>query len=244
MSLASRAVTAAVLAAMVAVAGYIGLAPLAAAASLLAVLIAVGWPTLIDVPDRAASTTVILTTGVGAVAAVYWTGDRPDLRIMGVILAAAILLSFISEFLRRGGRKRLVESLAGNVSGALVAVSAAGWVACGRSPEGEALVVAAAVALALASSLSALPLKRWLSPLVVVAGAAAGGAVLGFVLQTIGLFEATVAGTAVGVLVVVVKLLLQPIPALDRRLPALTAVVLPVVLGGMLTYISSRVLLG
>lgn len=244
MSLATRAVTTAVLAAVLAVVGYLGLIPLAVVSVLLAVAIAIGWPSLTGLPNVPGSATVIALTGAGGVAAVLSTGIRPDLRTLAIVFAGSVLLTFVNELLRRDGRPRLVESVAGTITGSLLAVATAGWVACGRSAEGEALVVAAAVALALASGLSAVRLPVGWASVVTAVAAGLGGALVGLVLSVIGPLVGGLAGFAVGIQVAAMHVLFQPIAALDRRIPSISALVLPVAVAGMLIYIASRVLVG
>ena len=132
MQLATRAVVTAALAAAVAVAGYLGGLPLTITAALLALAFALGWPSLVGLPFRIGSTVVVAVGGIGAVVVVHLTEDQPYLRFLPVVFAAAILLSFVNELVRRDGRERLVESVSGTVTGTLVAVAAAGWVATGN----------------------------------------------------------------------------------------------------------------
>ncbi|MBU4216127.1 MAG: hypothetical protein KJ792_15935 [Actinobacteria bacterium] len=246
MTLATRAVATAALAALVAVLGYLGALPLAVAAALLAVALGLGWPTLAALPYPPGSAAVIGLSGIGAVAVVYERSARqaPDLRDLAIVFAGSVLLTFVNELLRRDGRTRLVESVAGTVTGSLLAVAAAGWVACGRSSEGEALVVAAAVALAAASAISAVRMPEWLTSLAVVAAGSVAGGVLGSVLPVLGNTAGLLAGMAVGILVAAQHALFHPILAESRWQPAMTAVVLPVAVSGMLVYIVGRVLLG
>jgi hypothetical protein len=245
-TLATRAVATAVLAAVVAVLGFFGPVPLVLGAALLALGVAIGWPALTGLPFQPGSATVVAITGVGAVAVVYARSGQqgPDLRDVAIVFAGSVLLTFVNELLRRDGRPRLVESVTGTVTGSLLAVSAAGWVACGRSTAGEALVVAGAVALAAASAVSAVRLPVWLTTLLVSLAGAVSGALLGLVLPVLGLLAGALAGLAVGGLVAALKALFHPLAALRRRVPAFTAVVLPVAVAGMLVYVVGRVLLG
>jgi hypothetical protein len=244
-SQATRSVVTAVLAALVAVMGIFGLLPLAGVSVAVAVTFAVGWPALADLPDRAGSSVVIALTGIGGVGAVYATGIRPDLRAVGIVVSAAVLLTFVNELLRRDGRPRLVESMSGTVAGAVLASASAGWVACGRSSEGETLVVAAAAALAVAAATAGLAhLKMWLTIVAVVLVGAVGGAAVGFVLSTVGPLVTGLAGLGVGLLVAALHALFHPMVAAQRRLPALAMVVLPVSVAGVLVYVADRVLIG
>ena len=166
MQLATRAVVTAVLAAAVAVAGYLGGLPLSITAAVLALVFALGWPALAGLPFVPGSAAVVALGGVGAVAVVHLTTTQPYLRDLPVVFAAAILLAFVNELLRRDGRTRLVESVSGTVAGTLVAVAVSGWVAIGRTPGGEPIVVVGALALAVGSAVVALHLAPWVGALV------------------------------------------------------------------------------
>src|SRR6187455_1494361 len=207
MQLATRAVVTAVLAAAVAVAGYLGGLPLTGTAAVLALLFALGWPALAGLPFKPGSATVVALGGVGAVAVVHLTEEQPYLRDLPVVFAAAILLAFVNELLRRDGRTRLVESVSGTVAGTLVAVAVAGWVAIGRTPGGEPLVVAGALALAVGSAVVALPLAPWLGTIVTAAAAAGAGAGAAALLPDIAVTAGLLLGLAVGILVATLHVL-------------------------------------
>ncbi|RMI09748.1 hypothetical protein EBM89_09180, partial [Cellulomonas triticagri] len=161
--------TTAVLATLVAVAGVLGDVSVAGRdgvvlAALLVVLsgvLALGWPVVAGLPARVGSGVVIGLTGIAAVAVVHVATGEPLLGDLPVVFAGAVLASFVAELARRDGRERLVESVAGTVAGALAPVCAAGWLAAERTVAGDAVVVTGAVALAVASALTALPLRGW-----------------------------------------------------------------------------------
>ena len=242
--LATRAVVTAMLAAVVAVAGYLVGLPLTIAAALLALAFALGWPALVGLPFRAGSSVVIAVGGIGAVVVVHLTAVEPYLRFLPLVFAGAILLSFVNELVRRDGRERLVESVSGTVTGTLVAVASAGWVATGRTPGGEPLVVVGALALAVGSAVVALRLAPWLGAVVTSVAAAAAGALGGAVLPDIDVVPGLVLGLAVGVLVATLHALFDELPALERRWPSVAAVTLPVTVTGTLVYVVGRVLVG
>ena len=161
------------------------------------------------------------------------------------MFAAAILLAFVSELLRRDGRTRLVESVSGTVAGTLVAVAVAGWVAIGRTPGGEPLVVVGALALAVGSAVVALHLAPWIG----CAGhrraprpARAPWAVCCCPASTP--WPVLLLGLAVGILVATLHALFDQLPSLERRWPSLAAVTLPVTVTGILVYVVGRVLVG
>ena len=244
MQLATRAVVTAALSAAVAVAGYLGELPLTIAAAVLVVAFALGWPALVGLPFRAGSTAVVALAGLGAVVVVHLTAEQPYLQYLPVVLAGAVLLSFINELVRRDGRDRLVESVSGTVTGTLVAVAAAGWVATATTPGGEPLVVIGALALAVGSALVALHLAPWLGAVVTSAAAAGVGALCGAILPDIDVAPAFLLGLAVGVLVATLHALFDNLPSLERAWPSLAAVTLPVTVTGTLVYVIGRVLVG
>jgi hypothetical protein len=244
MQLATRAVVTAVLAAAVAVAGYLGGLPLTGTAAVLALLFALGWPALAGLPFTPGSATVVALGGIGAVAVVHLTVTQPYLRDLPVVFAAAILLAFVNELLRRDGRTRLVESVSGTVSGTLVAVAVAGWVAIGRTPGGEPIVVVGALALAVGSVVVALHLRPWVGALVTAGAAAGAGALGGLLLPAIDPLAGALLGLSVGVLVATLHALFDQLTSLERRWPSLAAVTLPVTVTGILVYVVGRVLVG
>ncbi len=244
MNVATRAVGTAALAALVALLGYLGTAPLAVLGVLIAVALGAGWPLLTRLPFAPGSAVVVALAGIGAVVAAGVSEGRPDLRDAAIVFALSVVLAFVNELLRRDGRSHLVESVAGTVTGALLAVTTSGWVAAVRAPDGEDLVVAGASALAVAAAVTALRLPVWLRSTVTVAAATTVALVLGLVLPRFGPVAGVVLGLGIGVLVASLHALFHPLPALERRLPAVAALVLPVAVTGMLVYVVGRVLLG
>ncbi|SFJ69463.1 hypothetical protein [Cellulomonas sp. KH9] len=244
MSVETRSVLTAVLAAVVAVAGFAGVLPLAAVSAVLVLVLALGWPGLAALPFTPGAGAVVALGGLGSVAAVTFTPEQPYLQHLALVLAAAVVLAFVNEMLRRDGRLRMVESVSGTVAGTVLAVCVTGWVATARLDGGEELVVAGAVALALGSASVALRGRTWLVYLVTVVAATAGGTLVGWLLPTVQLVAGAVLGVGVGVLVTALHALFDRLPALERRLPSLAVVVLPVTVSGVLVYVAGRVLAG
>lgn len=241
MEVSSRAVLTSVVAALVAVTAFVGELALAGAVGVLAVVTATGWPRLLRLPSRVGAGVVVGLTGLGSVAAVTVSEGGPLLGHMAFVVALAVLLAFVGELARQDGRRRLVESVTGTVCGVVVVASGAGWVASIRTPAAASLVVAGAAALAVASGASAVHLGTRLGALVtVLAGVVAGGAV-GFVMPAVELWPGAVLGLAVGLLVAVMHVMLVGVLTLRRKLPALAAVVVPVLVCGTLVYAVGRV---
>ncbi|MBO3094664.1 hypothetical protein [Cellulomonas dongxiuzhuiae] len=241
MSLETRAVLTAVLAAVVAVAGYLGVLPLAGVSAALVLVLAVGWPALAGLPFSPGAGAVVGLGGIGSVAAVTFTAEQPYLQHMALVFAGAVVLAFVNELLRRDGRLRLVESVSGTVAGTVLAVCVTGWVATARIDGGKELVVAGAVALALGSAAVALRGRAWLVYLITLAVATGGGALVGWALPGVQLVAGVVLGVGVGILVAAMHALFDRFPALARTLPSLAVVVLPVTVSGVLVYVAGRV---
>lgn len=248
----NRAVTTAVLATLVAVAGVLGGVSLAgrdgvvlaALLVLLSGVLALGWPRVAGLPARVGSGVVIGLAGVAAVVVVHVTTTEPLLGDVPAVFAGAVLAAFVAELLRRDGRERLVESLAGTVAGALVPVCAAGWLAAERTAAGDAVVVTGAVALAVGSAITALPLRGWAGAGATLGASVAGGLVAGAALPTVGLLSGALLGAAIGVLVASGDALFDRLPALEHRLAGWAVAVLPVAVTGILVYVVGRVLVG
>lgn len=253
MDASTRAVMTAVIATLVAATAFArdvptltqyGRTPVVVAAVLLALVIAIGWPVLLRLPNLIGSSTVIALGGIGAVITVTATRGQPFLRELPVVVALAILLSFVNELARQDGRTRLVDSVAGTVTGVLIATAAAGWVAAVRVPEGTSLVVCGAVALAVAAAVSAVPLGGMLGAAVTTGSAVVAGGAVGAVMPTLGLGAGAMLGLAAGLLVAALHALFDRMPALKSRLASLTVIVLPVALSGILVYVVGRVFVG
>lgn len=244
MDVSTRAVATAAAAALVAVAAFVGEVPLIALSGVLAGVFAVGWPSLVDIPRRLGASILIGLGGVSAVLAIGFTTGEPFLRELPLVLALAIVLGFVNELLRRDGRERLVESVSGVVAGVLVAASVAGWVAAGRTTGGVPLVVTGAVALAVGSAVSALPVASWRGALLTVAAAAGAGAGVGLLVPGIEPQVGALIGFAVGILLATLLELFDRLPSLSGRWAAVAAAVLPVTVTGILVYVVGRVVVG
>lgn len=244
MEVSTRAVATAAVAALVAVAAFLGEVPLVALSGVLVLVFAVGWPLLVNLPARTGASIVIGLGGSAAVLAVALTAGEPFLRQLPTVLALAILLSFGTELFRRDGRERLVESVSGVVSGVLIAASVAGWIAAGRTPGGVSLVVTGAVALAVGSAVSALPVAGWIGVSLTLAAAAGTGAGAGLLVPDIEPQAGGLIGFAVGILIATLIELFDRLPSLSRRWSSIAALVLPVTVTGILVYVVGRVLVG
>lgn len=241
-ALAAALVAAASLAGMVPALKRFGELPVVAAAVLLALIVALGWPVLLGLPNKLGSGVVIAIGGSGAVLAVTGTKGEPVLRVLPIVIGLSVLFAFVNELARHDGRVRLVESVSGTISGLLVACASAGWVASGRTPGGSALVVSGAVALAVAAFVSAMPLVGWRGVVLTVGGGVLGSAAVETTMRELNLAAGLVLGVATGLLIAALHVLFNRLPALRRRLAALAVIVLPVAVSGIMVYVVGRVL--
>jgi hypothetical protein len=239
----SRAVTTAVLATLLAVASFVGPLWTAVAAALLVVLLAVGWAPLLRLPAEGATTLVVLVAGLGGLAVTWFTQGEPVLRNLPLVIAMSLVLAFVAQMLRRGGRPRLVESVSGMTAGVVAAVCAAGWVAAVRTDAGADLVTTSAVALAVGSAVSALPIAAgWTGSLLAAALGAAAGVGAASALPEVEPLLGLVVGLVAGLVAAALRFLFDRQPTLARRRAALAAVAVPVTVTGMLVLVVGRLL--
>ena len=241
MEVSTRAVATATVATVVAVTAYVGEAPLVGLALVLVGVFSVGWPSLLNLPVRLGPSIVIGLGGIGAVLAVALTDGEPFLRELPLVIALAIVLSFVNELTRRDGRERLVESVSGVVAGVIVAASVAGWVAAGRTTGGVPLVV---TGLAFGSAVSALPLAGWAGATATLVAAAGAGAGIGLLVPGIEPQVGGLIGLALGILIAALLELFDGLESLRGRWASVAAIVLPVAVTGILVYVVGRVLVG
>lgn len=244
MDVSTRAVLTAVLGAVVAGSAVLHPTVVTVVAVLLALAVAYGWPRLLDLPVPLGAFVVVALGGAGGAVVVGVTSGEPSLRDLPVVVALAVLLTFVNEMARQDGRARLVDSVSGTVTGVLVAAAGSGWIAADRTVAGPGLVVAGAVALAVGAAVSAVPLGGWVAVLVTTAAAVIGGGAAAAVMPRIDPVTGVVLGVAVGLLVAVLHSLLEHVPALERRSAAVAGLVLPVSVSGIVVYVIGRVMLG
>ena len=242
MNLSTRAVATACAAAAIAGGVFLGEWGLLAVLVALVVAFAAGWAPLLGLPAPGGTFFVVALPGLGALAAVHVTTTEPWLRYLPLVLAMGLLLSFTNELLRADGRERLVESLVGGVSGVVVAVSAAGWIAASKVTDGMALVLLCAAALAAASAVSATRLRGVANSVVTLVGAVAVSVGVAAVLPETVPLDGVWAGVVAAILVTSLQMLFHRLPALREPRAALAVIVLPVAMSGVLAYVVGRVL--
>lgn len=239
LSSTTRGVVTAGLSAVLALAAAFSHPVLLAVVALMVLGFAAGWPRLVGLPTYPGASTVIAVSGLVACVVVALTTSMRDVAI---VLALSVIASFLHQMLRRDGRPRLVESVAGVVTGTVIVASATGWIAIGESRLAVAVVVTAAAAVAVGAACTAIPI----APRVVAAGAivlaSLTGLATGYLLPDVGPVVGLLAGLAAGVVSWAVHTLFGRFPASERILPAVAAAVLPLLLAGAPVYILGRLL--
>lgn len=111
--------------ALVALGAWAGSAVLAAALIGCGLLVAWGWPVLLDLP-RPPGSSAVLVVGVAAVGSVELLARQAaGLRWLTTALAVGLMAAFLHELLRSDGRRSLTLSIAGAVFGLAVIGSGA-----------------------------------------------------------------------------------------------------------------------
>jgi hypothetical protein len=104
-------------AALVALTGYASPHFVAVAVALAGLVVAWGWPVLLGLPSPRGTTAVLAIGTVLMTATVVLTPDDPFLRWMPAALAVSVIVGFLHQLMRRDGRPRLTESIAGVTAG-------------------------------------------------------------------------------------------------------------------------------
>ncbi|MPV37225.1 hypothetical protein [Georgenia subflava] len=238
MGASSRAAVTASGAALLAVAGYLSQNLLTGVVLVLGTLFALGWPRLLELPTRRGASIVIALSALAGLAVVRLAGAGE----LAVVMGLAVVAAFVHQMARRDGRPRLVESVSGVVTGAVVVVSAAGWIAIDTGEVTEALVVTAAATIAAAAATTAVPARTELVASVATVVGGGIGLLIGTVLAGVGTVPGMLVGLAAGILTAALHVLFGRFPASHRIRPALAAAVLVLLVSGVPVYLVSRLL--
>lgn len=176
MTAPERAPLAAALALLLCVVSLTGAASpalVAGSVALLALLIGLGWPELLELPSPTGTRVVVAGTGILGALVTVLAPDRFS-PVSGVVMlcAAGVFASFVHQMVRKE-RRQLTESLTGTVAGVFLAGLAACWVIAmsGAVAAGTTgMITALTAGLVGALLLNATPLKpraRFVSAVVV-----------------------------------------------------------------------------
>ncbi|NNG37851.1 hypothetical protein HJ588_00990 [Flexivirga sp. ID2601S] len=166
-------------AALLILGAYTGHDVTAYAGLLAGLVLAWGWPVLLDLPRPPGTSAVLAVGALGAAGIVAFSGDGEDgMRALSVVLAIALVLAFLHELLRTDGRHQLVVSLAGSALGLALLASGAFYAGAASHPFGDHAVAVVAGASALGLVAEALlgrgASAEWVLPVGLLLGAAVG----------------------------------------------------------------------
>lgn len=116
---------------------------------LVGVVLALGWPHLMNLPSPAGVIRVLAFAAIALLVVTSFTEDERGLRWLPTAMGVAIIASFLHQLLRQDGRTRLVETLAGTALGLVILGSGAFFVAALDERFGRELVLATVCASAL-----------------------------------------------------------------------------------------------
>jgi hypothetical protein len=233
-----------VLAGLLGLGAYAGTVPLAAAALAVVLVLAWGWPALVDLPSPRGTTAVLALGGAASVLSVALTDAEPRLNWLALAIAGSVVAEFVHQLLRRDGRPRLVESVSGTIAGLVVLGSLSSVLALVDAPAGPAGVLTWAVAVAVALLALLAPVS---SRIIIVVGAllaAVAGGLLGMLLDDGTLLAGALTGVLCGAVALVVSRLLAVLPAAGRAPGWLALAAAPLATSGMVAYVVLRLLLG
>ncbi|SNS65245.1 hypothetical protein SAMN06309944_1167 [Micrococcales bacterium KH10] len=242
-NLSGRSLLTAVAAALVAAGALLGVTGSTIVLALVVLAIALGWPRLMNLPAVTGSSLVMALAGLSSLAVVYAAPREPWIRSVPLVLAFAVVLAFVNELARPDDRSRLTESLLGTVSGAFLAIGVSGWLAADRSILGHRVVVLAALALAVASILAALPIYGWTSFTTTTLAGVATAVALAQVWLNVRTLTALAAGLVAGLCVAFAQSLFIRMTTLRSPRAAIATVAVPLVAAGPFIYAIARLTL-
>ncbi|HLS01595.1 MAG TPA: hypothetical protein VK054_06380 [Beutenbergiaceae bacterium] len=204
------------------------------------VIIALGWSPLLQLWNRAVPITVVLVM-VGLVS-VYLVRLTHAVAWLAPIVAGALIAIFVAQLFRRN-RDGLVDQVAGQLTGVLIVVSGAGWLAVDPGQVGSALTLTAAVCLASPAIITALPVRSRIMVWASILAATAAGVGMGYGVAEITPLTGALVGLAAGLVVAAVHYLFEEYSDSDAALPSLAGAFIAVAVSGIPVYILGRVLL-
>lgn len=241
-----------VVAVLLTLGAFAGGAPGVGAFLFAVVLLATGWPALLGLPSPRGTTAVVALAGAGVALTVVSTRTEPRLGWLALAIAAALLAEFGHQLLRRDGRPRLVESVAGSLLAVFALASFGAVLALPQSPvtaDGVATwalaVAGAQLAEVVLDRLSAqLPVRDALVlPLAVLVAVGTGG-LCGAGLDAVTLPAGALAGGLSGLVALVLHRLLVQLPAAGRAPGWLALAVAPLAVSAMVGYVVLRLMVG
>ncbi|MGC5627530.1 hypothetical protein ACPYO6_04670 [Georgenia sp. Z1344] len=229
-----RAALTAVLAAVLAAVSLGPPAGVAVVTLVCSILLAVGLPRLLDLPHGSGAAW-FLSGGALVIPGVVWFGGLD--RVV-LLVAGAVATAFVHQMVRRDGRPRLTESVAGDVLGLALMSFGTGWFVVAREPGGEQWVTAGALAVVVGTACAALPVTSWLAASLAVTAGGLVTAGFGALVPDVGWWRGALLGLVVGVLTAALHRTSARSPSSSRLRPALAAATIPLLaVGAVVTVI-------
>lgn len=240
MSAKARAVITIVGAALLLGASLLGSEATAVASALIGIVLAIGWPYLIELPHPGAARRVIVGTSIAAALVAYFFSVRELTFLAGFVVIAA----FVAEMARKDGRPRLLEQISGTVSGAMLGLMSALWVRSLSVTElGDQAVRAVLLAIIVATFLEMLiphSLKHLRHIVYIVGGFI--GALVFLLFAEIPWYWAAISGVVAGIILAVFDSILRRLPPATRRRPGTALAMVPLCAGALVSYCLSLLL--
>lgn len=239
---------------LVTAAGAAGTVWLVLALTAVVVVMAAGWPTLLDLPTRPGSSVVMGLAGAASLIVVALTGDvgrrlgvppgeggrsMQEMRWLAPVIAVSVVVAFTHQLLRRDSRPHLVESVTGVVTGVVVIALAAGMLACALVPRGVALAGTTAVCVVVGCLSVLMPLSSVVfRPVLAVLATTAAGLVVARAehLTTAG---GALTGLLIGSTIAVMDRMLTGLPSVGSRRAALAGGAAVVCAAGGATFLTA-----
>jgi hypothetical protein len=244
MTLSTRATITAGGAALVAGSSVLDTRFLALAIFACMILAAVGWPALLRISRHLVSTSIALGGGTLALVAVLLGANEPYLRYLVVALAAIVVAALAAEIFWPSDAQHVVTSVSGTAAAGTVATSGAAWVAAHRTAGSEDLVVAAGVALAIAAIASVATARGYVNVALTLVLSAAAGYGTGYLFDSISWYGGLLVGLVAGASVLLVQELSRREPPPATVWAGIASGLTPVLVAGVLVYVTGRLLVG
>ncbi len=181
-----------------------GPTPTGMAVAFIAVVLAWGWPSLLDAPSPRMTSLILGAGGLLIAAAAVVASSEPFLRWVPVAVAGGVIAGFFHQLVRREGRVRLAFGAATTVSGLALASAGVPFAVLPHYPVGARYVYVGGAALALTALVELLgrwaTWQRWMVSITVLVAAlgaiGAAAALHGIPLLAAGFLGALVAATS------------------------------------------------
>lgn len=153
-----------------------------------------GWPHLLGLPGAPSTSIVVALVGIASVVGcTVMASARPVVPALGL----GVLAAFLQQMLRKDGRENLTDSIAGTVSGLVIAASGGAWVALEPMAGGVETLLVASAAMCAGALAHFLPAARPVVVGAIMLLAALVGLGVGALLH-VSLIAAGAVGLAVG----------------------------------------------